>query len=646
MSLFEFLAQAEGYLSLKFLSEFSNQPKTLTDLWPKDRFDKELKENRVFKQIYKDLEDAYVAAKDFGLNIEPDSFGGFCLRNKTGHTIKTGEIMSAVGLIAKLPAGWDLNNWSVMQGEKLLLGVARWANHSCRANCDYYMKGGFRGRPCVRLRALRPILPNEELCTFYNEDVFGVGNCDCLCGHSDLHAKNSEKNLTQIKKFRRSLPRIQVVEEKSSTNELQSFIQFFDEGSNLSIQSFEDDEINQVLVPNVLSDDSFEFLPQYKEVEELDQTEEEILPSREDASSDENLSNSDEDVGNFSGETSQQAVTTLQQHKEKISEMIPVSSGNLAASLLSIVAQYNGPDLLLIDLLKRDQALFGSNCVAPRTLLKQLKQEAETLVHSKKIIDEGEIVFLNFRVTLCEIVEQNFSKIVSYAENKISGTDIRLPQLKIDNDFVEIRLVINCDGASVSKSPATSAWPLFIAIADLPPILRQSFKNIALAALFVGVGHPNFNDIFDYLKTELAVVEKVRFQNRSIKVKFCPLFFLSDLTGKSKVLNMKQCNGYYGCTICKQRGYHKNGAHFYPHDEKIELRSLDSYLDNLRALEDGSQERLKAKHGRYSDFEILTQGVKGRSSIFSVIPNQPLTSPIDVMHQLMLGVSKDLLSFY
>ena len=132
MSLFEFLAQAEGYLLLKFLSEFSNQPKILTDLWPKDRFDKELKENRVFKQIYKDLEDAYVAAKDFGLNIEPDSFGGFCLRNKTGHTIKTGEIMSAVGLIAKLPAGWDLNNWSVMQGEKLLVGVARWANHSCR----------------------------------------------------------------------------------------------------------------------------------------------------------------------------------------------------------------------------------------------------------------------------------------------------------------------------------------------------------------------------------------------------------------------------------------------------------------------------------------------------------------------------------
>ena len=117
-------------------------------------------------------------------------------------------------------------------------------------------------------------------------------------------------------------------------------------------------------------------------MEELDQTEE-ILLSREDASSDENLSNSDEDVSNFNGETSQQAVTTLQQHTEKISEMITVSSGNLAASLLSIVAHY-GQDLLLIDLQKRDQALFGFNCVAPRTLIKQLKAESEPLVHSKR----------------------------------------------------------------------------------------------------------------------------------------------------------------------------------------------------------------------------------------------------------------------
>ena len=108
---------------------------------------------------------------------------------------------------------------------------------------------------------------------------------------------------------------------------------------------------------------------------------------------------------------------------------------------------------------------------------------------------------------------------------------------------------------------------------------------------------------------------------------------------------MMHCNGYCGCTLCTQRGYRKNGAHHYPHDENFTMRSFDSYSDNLRALEDGSQERLKAKYGRNSDFEKQNQGVKGRSVIFLVIPNQPLTAPIDIMHQLLLGVSKDLLSF-
>ena len=55
---------------------------------------------------------------------------------------------------------------------------------------------------------------------------------------------------------------------------------------------------------------------------------------------------------------------------------------------------------------------------------------------------------------------------------------------------------------------------------------------------------------------------------------------------------------------------------------------------------------LKQKNGRRSDFEKETQGVKGRSTVFSLIPNQPLTSPVDVMHQLLLGVAKELLLFY
>ena len=66
----------------------------------------------------------------------------------------------------------------------------------------------------------------------------------------------------------------------------------------------------------------------------------------------------------------------------------------------------------------------------------------------------------------------------------------------------------------------------------------------------------------------------------------------------------------------------------------------------MKALENGSQERLKKKNGRKSDFEMETRGVKGRRSIFSLIPHQPLTSPTDVMHQLFLCVCKDLFLYY
>ena len=67
----------------------------------------------------------------------------------------------------------------------------------------------------------------------------------------------------------------------------------------------------------------------------------------------------------------------------------------------------------------------------------------------------------------------------------------------------------------MSKTPAKSARPLFIGVADLPPILRQAFKNIVLAALFVGNGSPNFNEVFDYLKEELAIEEKIKIENKN-----------------------------------------------------------------------------------------------------------------------------------
>ena len=76
------------------------------------------------------------------------------------------------------------------------------------------------------------------------------------------------------------------------------------------------------------------------------------------------------------------------------------------------------------------------------------------------------------------------------------------------------------------------------------------------------------------------------------------------------------------------------------------MRSPESHLLIITELENVSIEEIRARHGRKVDCEKRKQGVKGRSVLLSVIRNQPLSSPVDPIHQLFLGVGKDLLSFF
>ena len=77
---------------------------------------------------------------------------------------------------------------------------------------------------------------------------------------------------------------------------------------------------------------------------------------------------------------------------------------------------------------------------------------------------------------------------------------------------------------------------------------------------------------------------------------------------------MKQCNGFYGCTLCNQRGIHVAGSHRYPHNESFQMRSFDAHMQNIQELERGSVDELRVELGRKADCEIKTLVVKGRSN--------------------------------
>ncbi|KAJ1041464.1 hypothetical protein NDA11_006173 [Ustilago hordei] len=59
---------------------------------------------------------------------------------------------------------------------QLLLGPARFVNHDCNPNTEFYRMGA-----TMVFKVIRPIHPNEEITTFYGENYFEWGNSECMC---------------------------------------------------------------------------------------------------------------------------------------------------------------------------------------------------------------------------------------------------------------------------------------------------------------------------------------------------------------------------------------------------------------------------------------------------------------------------------
>ena len=102
------------------------------------------------------------------------------------------------------------------------------ANHSCRPNCYYFMPGGFRGRECVRLRALHKIELGEKLLTFYSRNY-------CLFGCKEAHVDKSIEredmlvNVQSPKRRRKVKTLIEISNSDERASQLSSLIRFYDE---------------------------------------------------------------------------------------------------------------------------------------------------------------------------------------------------------------------------------------------------------------------------------------------------------------------------------------------------------------------------------------------------------------------------------
>ena len=86
------------------------------------------------------------------------------------------------------------------------------------------------------------------------------------------------------------------------------------------------------------------------------------------------------------------------------------------------------------------------------------------------------------------------------------------------------------------------------------------------------------------------------------------------------------------------------GGRSYPNNQSFTMRDPGMHKYLVRQFESGSVEERKAR--KEKDPENDTLRVKGRSYLFKVIPNLPLTCPVDTMHQCLKGVANDIINIF
>ena len=133
---------------------------------------------------------------------------------------------------------------------------------------------------------------------------------------------------------------------------------------------------------------------------------------------------------------------------------------------------------------------------------------------SLRVLDkkpEHTFCVLTIRFQLADIIKRSLREIFSYSETRrldpskdFNPTICPIAQVNSDNSVV-INLIFFTDGVNIKKSTfKKELWPICVQIADLPPKLRLSRKNIVLASLVVSDTVPSWSEIVPNLRDEIA----------------------------------------------------------------------------------------------------------------------------------------------
>lgn len=173
-------------------------------------------------------------------------------------------------------------------------------------------------------------------------------------------------------------------------------------------------------------------------------------------------------------------------------------------------------------------------------------------------------------------------------------------------------------------------WSLFSMIAELPPLIRNSKKNILVHSIWTG--SLDFNSILSIFNSEINILIEngIELKNK-MRLSVRLIGLISDSVARPKICYSTQFNGHFGCLHC----LHPNGS-----NPKCEKKTIYNYIPNIIERSKESYERAVQKA---VSSKQRFQGIKGYAYVTKWL-DIPSNIILDYMHLSLEGMTNWFLS--
>lgn len=223
-----------------------------------------------------------------------------------------------------------------------------------------------------------------------------------------------------------------------------------------------------------------------------------------------------------------------------------ISLASFSMCFESIATKHCMSDINKQDILKLIKLILPSHNNVPKdksaAMIGQYVNSYEEVYKS----EEGTFIRLDFKQQLLDIVLEHKQVIQDYGDRERTYVidDMVFPRTSSDANSKNYHLLLNTDGVEIASK--VTGWPIWLTVAELPPLLRMAFQNIVLAGLWCGKEKPNWKDVLPNFIGDILNIANLGIKNAGITHYFRPYLLIVDMIAKASLLNMMQFNGSYG----------------------------------------------------------------------------------------------------